>query len=214
MCALTTTWICDNCDQEIKKAGHGWVEWITIWVPEREKYQDKDMRIVHHISFSPRGSGGCQYQDRLLNVGDVGLRECQGIPGLKYMFSKIDEGKWQQREAEELICRIHVPGYERARQLEAANAGTDSVSEFCVQTEIKRLRQRCVTGLSREDIKKQYPRYCRPWTAKDKTDFREMLDRGDGIDEVAEALGRTTETIFFKLEELSVSIGPIMRRSE
>lgn len=118
----TTTWYCDNCGELIEQAEHGWVEWIdfhsrTDGVPSTAR----DIRIVHHFR-SPLPGGSCQYIQRLISqgggggIGDDSLTEFQGKKGLRRLNTMKVERGFPPLELEEVIKRIHTPGYEHSRQ--------------------------------------------------------------------------------------------------
>lgn len=115
-------WICDTCGEIIELPEHGWLEWR-----QDERHKAFDFKIVHHVTYSPRGPHGNCYQSNELHnhltrfVGEDGLPhllclldegvhiglgpDCHSCPQVK------DIGEWM-----ELIRRLQVPYYEEARQ--------------------------------------------------------------------------------------------------
>jgi hypothetical protein len=117
MLELPSSWFCDKCGELIEQADHGWVEWITL----SDSRPGRDIRIVHHISHSPR-KGGCQFDSNQEyakdqgTVGDYSLVEFMGPNGLTRLLEMIALEKLPTRELLEIIKRIHLPGYEHARR--------------------------------------------------------------------------------------------------
>lgn len=119
---------CDVCRQLIAEPKHGWVEWLSQGVEER---QNRGLRIVHHFPYSPRVKegvskdlqDGCQYneeveyaQDKSL-VNDTYLEEFLGPDGLMDLLSFISEKKFSDvEEVLQVIKRLHIPGYEEAHR--------------------------------------------------------------------------------------------------
>lgn len=126
-----TGWICDRCGKAIEKAGDGWLQWIERASPTGER-QMCDLTLVHHLLASPRKethSHGCQFdddaefrKDRGL-TSDLQLSEFCGADGLMHLLSLLEEPGSSRPDVLEMIKRIHIPGYERARRhMEAAIA--------------------------------------------------------------------------------------------
>jgi hypothetical protein len=117
----TTSWYCDKCRRLIKEADHGWVEWIALAAPDGTPERGRNIRIVHHASHSSR-QGGCHYQPDLKGERNknsiifLPLTDVQGSDGLMLLFGKIAEQELPTLELLEIIKRIHIPGYERARR--------------------------------------------------------------------------------------------------
>lgn len=57
-------WKCDVCGQNIEKPEDGWVEAWSEGDPATEKGRDENLRLVHAYTASPRGPGGCQFNEQ------------------------------------------------------------------------------------------------------------------------------------------------------
>ena len=117
-------WKCDRCGENIKTAGDGWLQWISI---PRESSGDKmrDLTLVHHLPASPRKNRheyGCQFDSQAEFRKDGGtdlgfsLNECCGSDGLTRLLSLLEEEDSSRADVLEIIKRVHTPGYEQARQ--------------------------------------------------------------------------------------------------
>ncbi|MBW2202170.1 MAG: hypothetical protein JRF71_15300 [Deltaproteobacteria bacterium] len=114
----TDTFVCDTCGQIIEKPEHGWVEWISLV----GKKPGRNFRLVHHKPRSPNsGESGCQFnqaaefaEDKGI-VSDLPLTYFMGSNGLMSLLSMINQNDVPVDEVVEMIKRIHIPGYERAR---------------------------------------------------------------------------------------------------
>ena len=115
------TWICDTCGGIIEKPEDGWVEWISL-TQAGISPSGRDIRIVHSHSASPLdGPKKCQYD------GDIEFRKDKGVlsdnsltdfigpDGLMRLLVFISEQELPTPEVLEIIKRLHIPGYERAR---------------------------------------------------------------------------------------------------
>lgn len=117
---MTTSWTCDVCGEQITSPSVGWIEWLEY--EEGNKQIGKGLRLVHHCSaFSPTDTA-CQYvhnETALSRSGfilhDLSMERVVGVDGLSYLLSMLEEGVIPQQEIVEVIRRIHVPGYEKAR---------------------------------------------------------------------------------------------------
>lgn len=129
-------WICDRCGEEIKTAGDGWLQWIEV--PNGpDKHRMRDLSLAHHVPASPRKEShahGCQFdgdvefrKDNGL-VSDLGLTHFCGADGLMHLLELLAEEGSSQPDVLEMIKRIHIPGYERAR-LHAKEAISEGVFE-------------------------------------------------------------------------------------
>lgn len=110
----TKKWICDKCKGEIKNVEDGWVEWLTIRDNQSPLgYKEKYMRIVHRVD--------CIYteseQDRYNAISsDSDLESFTGPDGLMQLLEFVSENRFEDKEEVlEVIKRIHIPGYEEAR---------------------------------------------------------------------------------------------------
>ena len=118
---LTRRWTCDSCFMPIESVEDGWVEWQHH--VRRNHYREGTLRLVHHEL-------GCQYDNRAV-YADTGYI-IQNLPleyyveadGLMMLLRHLEEG-FPQTDVVEMIKRLHIPGYERARHYfeEAIAAG-------------------------------------------------------------------------------------------
>lgn len=117
----TTSWTCDTCGQSIKSPEDGWVEWINF--AAKHQRQSRDLRLVHHRPVSPLKDRehGCQFdgaaefeKDHGL-VADRSLEAFLGANGLMNLLELIATRRLPTDEVLEMIKRLHIPGYERAR---------------------------------------------------------------------------------------------------
>jgi hypothetical protein len=121
--AKQNKWLCDTCGQIIENVKDGWVEWITYY-DEQRNHKGRDFRLVHHLPTSPlkgKTKNGCQFNGRFEYkkdkgmVSDLPLSSFLGSDGLMYLLSKIAEGDIPLEQLLEMIKRLHIPGYEYAR---------------------------------------------------------------------------------------------------
>ncbi len=116
-------WICDRCGETIKTAGDGWLQWISV-PTEKGGHKMRDLTLVHHVPASPRKlkeAHGCQFdqnaefrEDRGI-IEDFGLYGFCGDDGIIHLLSLLTEEDSSQADVLEMVKRIHVRGYERAR---------------------------------------------------------------------------------------------------
>ena len=120
-------WICDGCNELIENPEHGWLEWLS-----GSQLKQKDFRIVHHVTYSPRKPRGCYaYNNQNVPDGfvilDDYLTSFIGDEGLTRLLGFIDVGPFHQqhysgpyladlREWVELVRRLTTPYFEEARQ--------------------------------------------------------------------------------------------------
>jgi hypothetical protein len=112
-------WTCDTCSELIERVEDGWVEWITI----PGAGMSRNLRLVHHKPASPRQDikEGCQFnqQEEYQRDGgivmDMSLDYFLGAGGLMRLLSLIAEKKLPTEEVLEMIKRLHISGYEKAR---------------------------------------------------------------------------------------------------
>jgi hypothetical protein len=131
-------WICDHCQQLIKRPEDGWVEWLS----EPDGSRCRGFRLVHHEVSSPlRPDGSCdRYSDHPERnpvrpvIDEASLMDFIGSP--HYLLSLASPGPYVERhysgpriadldEWAELARRITIPYYEEARHYlpRAAAAG-------------------------------------------------------------------------------------------
>ena len=100
-------WICDECNEIIKKPEDGWLEW------EDSQGKKGNFRIVHHKTASPKAPhGDCYMKNK--PVGDMHLHQFCGDDGLSAlltMFSDVEKPD----ELVDIIRRLHTPSYEEAK---------------------------------------------------------------------------------------------------
>lgn len=117
-------WICERCGEAIKTAGDGWLQWIEVKT-ESGDHKMRDLTLVHHVPASPREDAhphGCQfdgeveYRNDKGTVADLQLAEFCGADGLMRLLSLIAENESVRADLTEMIKRIQIPGYERARR--------------------------------------------------------------------------------------------------
>lgn len=125
------TWICDSCGGTIEKSADGWVEWLTVR-SESSSPDGRGLRLVHTAPSSPVVSENrCQYdgtseyrKDKAI-LKDMPLKHFQGANGLMHLLVFIHTNELPTEEVLEMIKRIHIPGYEHARNhfAQALSAG-------------------------------------------------------------------------------------------
>ena len=112
-------WICDTCGEPIEKVEDGWVEWLHK--SDNGIYIDKGLRLVHHKPASPlKTNGGCQYKEQEsfkdgFTVGDLPLKYFLNDGGLMLLLEKFVSTTLPKEEIIELIKRLHIKDYEKAR---------------------------------------------------------------------------------------------------
>lgn len=118
----TDEWVCDACGEPIKKPADGWVEWVEVEDPESGRFVGRDLRLVHHLPASPRGPyRGCQFDKRKENARNGGslsgfaLPDFLGPDGLMRLLLMAHDGAVPLEQIIEMVKRLHIPGYERAR---------------------------------------------------------------------------------------------------
>lgn len=139
------TWICDSCGGAIEKAEDGWVEWINLGISK----PGRDLKLVHRTGTGPhKDKGGCMFNQRAEfakdegTVADLHLTAYLGSDGLMNLLSFISESRLPTQQVLEMIKRLHIPGYEHARQhfRAAINAGVfepNTEDNYYSQSEIE-----------------------------------------------------------------------------
>lgn len=103
-------WICDKCHEPIEEAEDGWLKWIKNL--NTEKYLD--FKIIHHPAC--RKPGPKIQRSGLTEPGDL-LTEFTGTDGLIRLLELLAKTDAENQSGLlDVIQRIHVPGYETARE--------------------------------------------------------------------------------------------------
>jgi len=116
---MDTLYICDNCGNEIENINNGWVEWLSR--REGSEFVGRGLRLVHDYPSSPRGVGGCQYNEKQESdrdgsgLRDRGLESFVGPDGLMSLLEFLHDKELPDDEIMEMIKRLHVPGYESVK---------------------------------------------------------------------------------------------------
>lgn len=115
-----THWNCDTCGEMIDRPHDGWVEWFCK--VENGIRSGSGFRLVHKSAASPRGGArNCQYDGRAVQLeGGMALKdddmtEFMGADGLTRLLCMLSDNELPKDEVIEMIKRLHVPGYETAR---------------------------------------------------------------------------------------------------
>lgn len=109
----TTSWFCDKCGGIIETAEAGMLQWVSVNKSD-DTYSSHDMRIVHHPQ--------CQFNEDHERQTDGGtvrdhhLNYFLGADGLMILLGFIAQGEHPTDDVLEIIKRLHIPGYEVARQ--------------------------------------------------------------------------------------------------
>src|SRR5580698_7288492 len=70
-----TGWVCDVCEEQIKTAGDGWVQSISV-TDGAGNAKERDLSLVHHLPASPlmeRRPHGCQFDEQMEFHKDGGI---------------------------------------------------------------------------------------------------------------------------------------------
>lgn len=106
---------CDSCGQQIENINDGWVEWISF---SKKDQIGKGLRIVHK---SGTFQHKCNYNQDVVYretggiLSDASLVEFIGPDGLMRLLAMISESKLPTEEVLEVIKRLNIPGYDKAR---------------------------------------------------------------------------------------------------
>lgn len=144
----TNFWICDKCGKKITSAKDGWVEWLIPTKNNIPETRNKGMRIVHATN--------CLYSDQECSKedaipGDDSLENFCGSDGLMELLQFISDDMFENKEEVlEIIKRIHIPGYEEAR-----NFIDDAISEGIYEPNTKE------NYCSQRNIEKIINHYCK-----------------------------------------------------
>jgi len=125
---ISQGWICDTCGTLIKLPSDGRMEWLEFKIGGVSK--GRGLRLVHHLSASPHkatSTVGCYSYVEAYSSGlcDGELSEFLGDDGLMFLLSKLANDQLPQDEVIEMIKRLHVSGYEKARLHFDAAASAD-----------------------------------------------------------------------------------------
>lgn len=112
-------WECDSCGEVIQGTEQGWIEWLEMR-DSPSTPTGRGLRLVHHVTHSPREDRGCQYdanqqQPGGYSISDLSMDSFMGPDGLVSLLAFLHEDRLPQEEVLEMIKRLHVPGYEWAR---------------------------------------------------------------------------------------------------
>ncbi|MBB4127365.1 hypothetical protein GGR77_002679 [Xanthomonas translucens] len=118
---VSPPWTCDQCGRPINSVEDGWVEWLQRQVTP-EQWQSHSLRLVHFHTASPfHDAGGCQHNERAWFardksiIGDLPLSSFLGPDGLMTLLEFSSDRRFDFDVLIELIKRLHIPGYEQAR---------------------------------------------------------------------------------------------------
>jgi hypothetical protein len=118
-------WICDTCGGKIHSPEEGMIEWYSV-DDEKGIRRRANLRLVHGPAASPLiklnlKRKGCAFDMREESFWSAGwvenrpLGEFLGPDGLMRLLSLISEGEFPVAEVVKMIKRLHIPGYEMAR---------------------------------------------------------------------------------------------------
>lgn len=138
----TSYWICDKCGKKIESIKDGWVEWLIPTKNNMPEKHNKGMRIVHAIN--------CLYTDWECDkenaiLGDDSLENFCGPDGLMDLLQFVSDDMFENKEEVlEIIKRIHIPGYEYARNFidVAISEGVyepNTKENYCSQNDIRKI---------------------------------------------------------------------------
>ncbi len=116
-------WICDTCGQPIENAGQGFLEWLERYDKQSKATINRGIHIVHHAIHSPnKESGRNCYFERFAEFRKDGstlsgghLDTFLGDDGLTQLLAMLGDGFQLRDELLEVIMRLHIENYERAR---------------------------------------------------------------------------------------------------
>jgi hypothetical protein len=141
---MNVHWICDTCGEKIKSPEEGLIEWYSC-NDENGIRRSGKIRLVHLLSASPLRKiemfrKGCvfdMHKDIMTVEGFVSnqpLAGFLGADGLMRLLSLLAEGEFPVVEVVEMIKRLHVPGYEIARNY-FQKAVSEGVIDACAPGE-------------------------------------------------------------------------------
>lgn len=148
---MNSYWICDTCGEKIHTPQEGVIEWYAD-TDEKDGKRRSKLRLVHVLSASPlrrinMKRKGCEFDlhpEQFKTEGTVEnqpLGDFLGPDGLVHLLSLISEGEFPVVEVLRMIKRLHIPGYEMARDSfrQAALQGIiepDAKGDHCNQSDI------------------------------------------------------------------------------
>jgi hypothetical protein len=109
---------CDTCEGIIEKPEDGWVEWLTSYDDERERWVEKNFRICHHVANCMRLASHPDVSDNHLHnlledntmvIQLYGMLESESDPNGGFGVEDIGE-------VVEFLRRLTLPYYEEARR--------------------------------------------------------------------------------------------------
>ena len=138
----TRYWICDKGGKKIESVKDGWVEWLIPTKNNIPETHNKGMRIVHATN--------CLYTDWECDKenaipGDDSLENFYGPDGLMNLLQFVSDDMFENKEEVlEIIKRIHIPGYEYARNFidAAISEGVyepNTKENYCSQNDIRKI---------------------------------------------------------------------------
>jgi hypothetical protein len=136
---MDTYWLCDTCGGKINSPGEGLVEWYSF-NDDEGVLKHSNFRLVHEESVSPLKRlklkrKGCEfdlYRGEFRAKGTIEnrpLAEFLGADGLMRLLSLISDGNFPVAEIVRMIRRLHVPGYEMAKDFFGAAASDGIIRE-------------------------------------------------------------------------------------
>jgi hypothetical protein len=140
----TNFWICDECGKKIESLDDGEVEWLNI-DPNRVG-GFKGLRIIH------KRNKNCRYSNQDCVENDASpanllLKELTEADGLMHLLRFLSDDSFQDKEnVLEIIKRIHIPGYEKARlyfdeaiRNQVFDRSPDPKPSYCFQRDIAKI---------------------------------------------------------------------------
>lgn len=121
-------WVCDTCNQLIRRPAEGYVEWVE----DLTTTLSSGFHLVHAGHYSsfrqanPRAEASCYQHQHAQGRRNLPLDSFLGTAGLVRLLAFVDVGKYHEptysgvhfasgRKFAELFRRLHLPFYEKAR---------------------------------------------------------------------------------------------------
>jgi hypothetical protein len=149
---MANYWICDTCGGKIRSPEEGLIEWDSV-DDEKGILRRSNLRLIHGPSASPLiklnlKKKGCAFdmrKEHFWTAGGVGNRplvDFIGPDGLIRLLSLLSEGEFPLAEVVQMIKRLHIPGYEMAREYFRAATFEGILApgiqdDFCSQRDIE-----------------------------------------------------------------------------